>query len=53
MSSTFPSGSHKPIVEPAALLYGAGDAADTALYEALTSDAADAKFTGQGFAILK
>lgn len=49
---TFPDDSHKAIVYPAALLTGAADAADTAFMEALSSDAADAKFTAQGFAIL-
>ena len=48
----FPNDSHKPIVYPAALLTGAADAADKAFFEALSSDAADAKFTAQGFAIL-
>lgn len=49
---TFPNDSHKPIIYPAALLTGAADAADKAFMEALSSDAADAKFTAQGFAIL-
>jgi len=49
---TFPNDSHKAIVYPAALLTGAADAADKAFFEALSSDAADAKFTAQGFAIL-
>ena len=49
---TFPADSHKAIVYPAALLTGAADAADKAFFEALSSDAADAKFTAQGFAIL-
>jgi molybdate transport system substrate-binding protein len=49
---TFPDDTHKPIVYPAALLTGAADAADKAFFEALSSDAADAKFTAQGFAIL-
>jgi molybdate transport system substrate-binding protein len=49
---TFPDDSHTAIVYPAALLTGAADAADTAFMEALSSDAADAKFTAQGFAIL-
>ena len=49
---TFPDDSHKAIVYPAALLTGAADAADKAFLEALSSDAADAKFTAQGFAIL-
>ncbi len=50
---TFPAETHKPIVYPAALLTGGADAADKAFYEALSSDAADAKFTGQGFDLLK
>ena len=49
---TFPDDSHKAIVYPAALLTGAADAADKAFFEALSSDAADARFTAQGFAIL-
>ena len=50
--ATFPDDSHKAIVYPAALLTGAADAADKVFFEALSSDAADAKFTAQGFAIL-
>ena len=42
-----------PVVYPAALLTGAGDAADKAFFEALSSDASDATFTEQGFEILK
>jgi len=49
---TFPAESHKPIVYPAALLTGAADEADKAFFEALSGDAADATFLGQGFAIL-
>lgn len=49
---TFPDDSHKPIVYPGALLTGAADAADHAFFEALSSDAGDAKFAAQGFAIL-
>lgn len=49
---TFPADSHTPIVYPAALLTGAADAADRAFFEALSSDAADAVFAGQGLAIL-
>lgn len=49
---TFPDDSHKPIVYPGALLTGAADAADRAFFEALSSDAGDAKFAAQGFAIL-
>lgn len=49
---TFPEGSHPPIVYPGALLKGAADAADRAFFEALSSDAADAKFAAEGFAVL-
>lgn len=49
---TFPEDSHPPIVYPAALLTGAADAADRAFFEALSSDAADARFAAEGFAIL-
>jgi molybdate transport system substrate-binding protein len=49
---TFPMGSHPPITYPAALLTGAVDAADKAFFEALSADAADAKFAAQGFAVL-
>lgn len=49
---TFPEGSHAPIVYPVALLSGAVDAADRAFLEALSAEAADAKFAAQGFAIL-
>lgn len=49
---TFPADSHAPITYPAALLVGAADPADAAFFRALSSDAADAKFAAQGFAIL-
>ena len=49
---TFPADSHKPIVYPGALLTGAADAADRAFFEALSIEAGDAKFAGQGFVIL-
>ena len=49
---TFPEDSHKPILYPAALLTGAADAADKAFLETLSADAADAKFTEQGFVVL-
>lgn len=49
---TFPTDSHKPIVYPGALLTGAADAADKAFFEALSSDAADAKLKEQGLEIL-
>lgn len=51
--STFPDDSHKPIIYPAALLTGAKDAADKAFFEALSSDASDATFAAEGFAVLK
>ena len=49
----FPDDSHKPIIYPAALLTGARDEADTAFFEALSSDTADATFAAEGFAVLK
>lgn len=49
---TFPADSYPPIVYPGALLTGAADDADRAFFDALSSDAADAAFTGQGFAVL-
>ncbi|MDO5620390.1 MAG: molybdate ABC transporter substrate-binding protein [Paracoccus sp. (in: a-proteobacteria)] len=49
---TFPADSHAPITYPAALLVNAGDAADTAFFEALRSPEASAVFREQGFAIL-
>lgn len=49
---TFPEESHKPITYPAALLTGAADAADKAFFEALSDEAADAKFAARGFAVL-
>jgi molybdate transport system substrate-binding protein len=49
---TFPADSHPPIVYPAALLTGAADPADRAFFEALSSDAGDARFREQGFVIL-
>jgi len=49
---TFPADSHPAIIYPAALLTGAADAADRAFFEALSSDAADARFAAEGFAIL-
>jgi molybdate transport system substrate-binding protein len=48
----FPETSHAPITYPAALLTGAADAADRAFFDALSADAADAKFAAQGFKIL-
>lgn len=49
---TFPADSYPAIVYPGAMLKGATDAADRAFYEAITSDAGDAKFAEQGFRIL-
>ena len=48
----FPETSHAPITYPAALLTEAADAADRAFFDALSADAADAKFAAQGFKIL-
>jgi molybdate transport system substrate-binding protein len=48
----FPETSHGPITYPVALLTGTIDAADRAFFEALSADAADAKFAAQGFKIL-
>ncbi len=50
--ATFPADSHRPIVYPAALLIGATDPADRAFFAALSSEAADARFAAQGFAVL-
>lgn len=49
---TFPAASHTPIVYPAALLTGAVDEADSAFFNALSGDAANATFAEQGFDIL-
>lgn len=46
---TFPEESHPPIVYPVALLAGAADAADRAFLEALSGDAARARFVAEGF----
>lgn len=48
----FPDDSHQPIVYPAALLAGAADDVDRAFFDALSADAADAKFHEQGFDVL-
>lgn len=50
---TFPADSHAPIVYPGAVLKTAEDDADLAFFKALSQDATDAKFTAQGFSILK
>lgn len=49
---TFPADSHKPILYPGALLTGAQDKADKAFFDALSSDAAGARFREQGFRVL-
>lgn len=49
----FPEDSHKPIVYPVALLTEAADAADRAFLEALSQEAAGARFSAQGFLVLK
>jgi molybdate transport system substrate-binding protein len=49
---TFPADSHEPIIYPGAVLTGSADAADKAFFEALSSDAGDARFVEQGFVIL-
>ena len=49
----FPTESHTPIVYPGAVLTGAADAADLAFFEALSSDAGDARFRAAGFVILE
>ncbi len=49
---TFPEDSHPAIVYPGALLKTAADEADRAFIEALSSDAGDAKFAAEGFAVL-
>ena len=49
---TFPEDSHKPIIYPATLLTGAADGADKAFLEALSAEAADAKFAELGFVVL-
>ena len=49
--ATFPTGTHLPIVYPAALLTGAADAADRAFFDALSGPEADAIFAAAGFAV--
>lgn len=48
----FPEDSHAPIIYPAALLTNAADAADREFFQALSDEAADATFAGQGFIVL-
>ena len=50
--ATFPADSYPPIVYPGALLADAADTADRAFFDAFTSEAADAAFARQGFALL-
>lgn len=50
---TFPADSHKPIIYPAAVLAASTKPESTAFLDYLSSDAADAIFVGQGFAVLK
>lgn len=49
---TFPAGSHPAIIYPAALIAGPGKPEAEALLDYLSSDAARAVFTAQGFAVL-
>ncbi len=49
---TFPADSYPTVIYPGALLTGAADAADRAFFDAITSDAGDARFAEQGFRIL-
>lgn len=51
--ATFPAETHPPIIYPAALMADAADAADRAFFEALASEAANAAFRAQGFAVLE
>ena len=50
---TFPGDSHKPIVYPAATLASSAKPEAQAFLDALSSDAAAAVFTAQGFTVLK
>lgn len=50
---TFPEDSHKPIVYPAATLASSTQPEAQALLDALSSEAAAAVFTAQGFTVLK
>ncbi len=49
---SFPVDSYPTVIYPGALLTGAADAADRAFFDAITSDAGDARFAAQGFLIL-
>lgn len=50
---SFPADSHAPIVYPAALLAASANPQAAAFLDALSSDAATAIFTTQGFVVLK
>lgn len=50
---TFPDDSHKPIVYPAAVVASSSKAEAQGFLDALSSDAASAVFTAQGFKVLK
>lgn len=49
---TFPTDSHDPIIYPAAVVASSAKPEAEAFLEYLSSDAADAIFTGQGFSLL-
>lgn len=51
--STFPTESHPPILYPAAVLTASDSPEALAFLQALSSDAAQAVFVAQGFAVLK
>lgn len=51
--ATFPADSHKPIVYPAAVLAASTKPEAQAFLDALSTDAAAAVFTAQGFTVLK
>lgn len=53
VSGTFPANSHTAIVYPAVLLASSTKPEAQAFLDALTSDAAQAVFTAQGFTLLK
>jgi molybdate transport system substrate-binding protein len=52
IAAKFPAESHPPIRYPAALLTNTADAADRVFFAALTSPAAAAHFTANGFEVL-
>jgi molybdate transport system substrate-binding protein len=53
IAGSFPENSHKPIIYPAAVLATSTKPEAQAFLDALTSDAAQAVFTAQGFTLLK